>query len=70
VTPYLTLNTNTSGSNQSLHMTIKPPPIIISLIMSCFKESPIIFAGVITIDPSFYFRSLFNGVKLFESGLL
>jgi len=44
--------------------------IIISFIMSCFKESLIIFAGVIIIDSSFYFKSLFNSVKPFESGLL
>jgi hypothetical protein len=51
-------------------MTIKPPLIIISLIMSYFKESPIVFPGVTTINPSFYFKSLFNGAKLFKSGLL
>jgi hypothetical protein len=51
-------------------MTIKPPPIIISLIMSCFKEFPIVFASIITINPSFYFKSLFNGAKPFESSLL
>jgi hypothetical protein len=51
-------------------MTIKPPSIIISLIMSYFKESPIVFTGVTTINPSFYFRSLFNGAKPFESSLL
>jgi hypothetical protein len=70
VTPRLTLDTNASGGNQSLHVTIKPPPIIISPIMSYFKESPIIFAGIIAINPSFYFRSLFNGAKPFKSGLL
>jgi hypothetical protein len=70
VTPRLTLNINASGGNQSLYITIKPPPVIISPIISCFKESPIIFAGVTTINPSFYFRSLFNGAKPFESGLL
>jgi hypothetical protein len=70
VTPRLTLNTNTSNSNQSLYITIKPPPIIISLIMSYFKESPIIFTGVTIINPFFYFRSLFNGAKPFKSGLL
>jgi hypothetical protein len=51
-------------------VTIKPPLVIISFIMSCFKESLIIFAGVAIINPSFYFKSLFNGVKLFKSGLL
>jgi hypothetical protein len=51
-------------------MIIKPPPIIISLIMSCFKESPIVFTSVTTIDPSFYFKSLFNSAKPFKSGLL
>jgi hypothetical protein len=51
-------------------MTIEPPSIIISLITSYFKESLIIFAGIIIIDPSFYFKSLFDGVKLFKSGLL
>jgi hypothetical protein len=70
VTPRLTLDINASNSNQSLYMTIKPPPIIISLITSYFKESPIIFASVITINPSFYFKSLFNGAKPFKSGLL
>jgi hypothetical protein len=70
VTPRLTLDTNASGGNQSLYVTIKPPPIIISLIMSYFKESLIIFAGVAIINPSFYFRSLFNGAKPFKSGLL
>ena len=51
-------------------MTIKPPLIIISLIMSYFKESPIVFASITTINPSFYFGSLFNSVKPFKSGLL
>ena len=51
-------------------MTIKPPLIIISFIMSYFKESLIIFTGVIIINPSFYFKSLFNSVKPFESSLL
>jgi hypothetical protein len=51
-------------------MTIKPPLIIISLITSYFKESPIIFTSVTIINPSFYFKSLFNGAKLFENGLL
>ena len=70
VTPRLTLNINASGGNQSLHITIKPPPIIISPITSYFKESPIIFAGITAINPFFYFRSLFNGAKPFKSGLL
>ena len=51
-------------------MIIKPPPVIISLIMSYFKESPIVFTGVAAINPSFYFRSLFNSTKPFKSGLL
>jgi hypothetical protein len=51
-------------------MTIELPLIIISLIMSCFKESLIVFAGIATINPSFYFGSLFNGAKPFKSGLL
>ena len=51
-------------------MTVEPLPVIISLIISCFKESLIVFAGVIIIDPSFYFKSLFNNVKPFESSLL
>jgi hypothetical protein len=38
--------------------------------MSYFKESPIVFASVTTINPSFYFGSLFNGAKPFKSGLL
>jgi hypothetical protein len=70
VTPRLTLDTNASGGNQSLHVTIESPPIIISLITSYFKESPIVFAGIAAINPSFYFGSLFNGAKPFESGLL
>ena len=70
MTLYLTLNTNINNSNQSLYMTIKPPLIIISLITSYFKESPIIFAGITTINPFFYFKSLFNGAKPFESSLL
>ena len=70
MTPCLTLDTNTSNSNQSLYITIKPPPIIISLITPYFKESLIIFAGVIIINPSFYFKSLFNSVKPFKSSLL
>jgi hypothetical protein len=70
VTPRLTLNINTSSGNQSLYVTIKLPPIIISPIMSYFKESPIIFAGVAAINPSFYFGSLFNSAKPFKSGLL
>jgi hypothetical protein len=70
VTPRLTLNTNTNNNNQSLYITIKPPLIIISLIISYFKESPILFASIIIINPSFYFRSLFNSAKPFKSGLL
>ena len=70
MTPRLTLDTNASGSNQSLYMTIEPPPIIISLITSYFKESPIVFTGITTTNPSFYFGSLFNGAKPFKSGLL
>jgi hypothetical protein len=70
VTPRLTLVTNASSSNQSLYITTKPSPIIISPIMSYFKESPMVFASVITINPSFYFGSLFNGAKPFKSGLL
>ena len=66
----LTLDTNTSSSNQSLHIIIKLPLIIISLIISCFKESPIIFTSITAINSSFYFESLFNGVKPFESSLL
>ena len=70
VTPRLTLITNINNSNQSLYVTIKPPLIIISFIMSYFKESLIIFTGVTVINPSFYFKSLFNNVKPFKSGLL
>jgi hypothetical protein len=70
VTSYLTLNTNTSNNNQSLYITIKPPPIIISLITFYFKESFIIFISITIINPSFYFKSLFNGAKLFKSSLL
>ena len=70
MTLYLTLNTNINNSNQSLYITIKLPLIIISPIISYFKESPIIFTGVAIINPSFYFRSLFNGAKPFKSGLL
>ena len=51
-------------------MTIKLFLIIISLIMSCFKESPIVFTSVAAINPSFYFKSLFNSAKPFKSGLL
>jgi hypothetical protein len=70
VTPRLTLVTNASGSNQSPHITAKLSPVIISLIMSYFKESPIVFAGVTVINSSFYFSSLFNSAKPFKSGLL
>ena len=70
VTPRLTLVTNASGGNQSLHVTVELLPVIISPIMSCFKESPIVFAGVAAVDPSFYFESLFDSAKPFESGLL
>ena len=70
MTPRLTLNTNISNSNQSLYITIKPPPIIISLIISYFKESSIIFTNITIINPFFYFKSLFNSVKPFKSGLL
>jgi len=70
VTPRLTLITNASSSNQSLHVTVEPLPVIISFIMSCFKESLIVFTGVAIINPSFYFKSLFDGAKPFESGLL
>jgi hypothetical protein len=70
VTPCLTLVINTSGGNQSPYVTAKLSPVIISLIMSCFKESSMVFAGVAAIDPSFYFGSLFNGAKPFKSGLL
>ena len=51
-------------------MTVELLLVIISLIMSCFKESLIVFAGVTIIDPFFYFKSLFDGAKPFESGLL
>jgi hypothetical protein len=64
------LDININNSNQSLYIIIKPPSIIISLIISYFKESPIIFTGIAAINPSFYFRSLFNSAKLFKSGLL
>ena len=70
MTPRLTLDINISSGNQSLYMTIKPPLIIISLIIFYFKESPIIFTSITTINPSFYFKSLFNSAKLFKSGLL
>jgi hypothetical protein len=70
VTPCLTLVTNASGSNQSLYITAKPSLVIISSIMSCFKESPIVFTGITTINPSFYFGSLFNSAKPFKSGFL
>jgi hypothetical protein len=70
VTPRLTLVTNASGGNQSLYVTAEPSPIIISLIMSCFKESPIVFASVTIINSSFYFSSLFNSAKPFKSSLL
>jgi hypothetical protein len=64
------LVTNASSSNQSPHITAKPSPIIISPIMSCFKESPIVFTSVTIINPSFYFGSLFNSAKPFKSSLL
>jgi hypothetical protein len=51
-------------------VTVELLPVIISLIMSYFKESLIVFTGVTAIDPSFYFKSLFDGAKPFESGLL
>jgi hypothetical protein len=70
VTPCLTLVINASSGNQSLYMTAEPSSIIISPIMSCFKESLIVFASVAAINPSFYFGSLFNGAKPFKSGLL
>jgi hypothetical protein len=70
VTPRLTLDINTNSSNQSLYITIEPPLIIISPIISYFKESPIIFTGIAAINLSFYFKSLFNGAKPFKSGLL
>jgi hypothetical protein len=70
VTPRLTLDINASGNNQSLYITIKPPLIIISFITSYFKESLIIFTSITIINPSFYFKSLFNSAKPFKSGLL
>jgi hypothetical protein len=70
VTPCLTLVTNASSSNQSPYITTELSPVIISSIMSCFKESLIVFTGVITINPSFYFSSLFNSAKPFKSSLL
>ena len=70
MTPRLTLITNISDNNQSLYMTVELSLVIISFIMSYFKESLIIFAGVIIINSFFYFESLFNSVKPFESGLL
>jgi hypothetical protein len=70
VTPYLTLITNASGGNQSLYITAELSLIIISPIMSYFKESPMVFTGVTTINSFFYFGSLFNDAKLFKSSLL
>ena len=70
MTPRLTLITNISDNNQSLYMTVELSLVIISFIMSYFKESLIIFAGVIIINFSFYFKSLFNNVKPFKSSLL
>jgi hypothetical protein len=70
VTPRLTLVTNASSSNQSPYITAELSPVIISPIMSYFKESPIVFAGVIIINSSFYFNSLFNSAKPFKSSLL
>ena len=70
MTPRLTLVINASNSNQSLHVIVELLLVIISFIMSCFKESLIIFTGVIIINSSFYFKSLFNNVKLFKSGFL
>jgi hypothetical protein len=70
VTPRLTLVINTSSSNQSSHITTKLSPVIISLIMSYFKESLIVFTSITTINPSFYFGSLFNSAKPFKSSLL
>jgi hypothetical protein len=70
VTPRLTLVTNASGNNQSLYITAELSPVIISLIMSYFKESFIVFTSITTINPSFYFGSLFNSAKLFKSSLL
>jgi hypothetical protein len=51
-------------------MTVKLSPIIISLIISYFKEPFIVFTSVIIINLFFYFGSLFNGAKLFKSSLL
>ena len=70
MTPRLTLVINANNSNQSLYVTVELLPVIISFIMSYFKESLIVFAGVIIINSSFYFKPLFNNVKPFESGLL
>jgi hypothetical protein len=70
MTPRLTLIININNSNQSLYIIIKPLLIIISFIISYFKESLIIFAGIIIIDSFFYFESLFNNVKPFKSSLL
>jgi len=70
VTPRLTLVINANNSNQSLYVTVELLPVIISFIMSYFKESLIVFAGVTIIDPFFYFKSLFDGAKPFESSLL
>jgi hypothetical protein len=70
VTPRLTLVINASRGNQSPYITAEPSPVIISLIMSYFKESPIVFASVTAINSSFYFGSLFNSAKPFKSGLL
>jgi hypothetical protein len=70
VTPRLTLVTNASSSNQSLYITAELSLIIISLIMSYFKESSIVFINVIIINPFFYFSSLFNSAKPFKSSLL
>jgi hypothetical protein len=70
VTSYLTLVTNTSNSNQSLYIIIKLSLFIISLIISYFKESPIVFISITTINSFFYFNSLFNSVKSFKSSLL
>ena len=53
MTPCLTLVTNASSNNQSLYITAELSLVIISLIMSYFKESPIVFAGVIIIKPFF-----------------
>jgi type VI protein secretion system component Hcp len=70
VTPRLTLVTNANSGNQSLYITAELSPVIISPIMSYFKESLIVFTSVIIINSSFYFSSLFNSAKLFKSGLL